>query len=134
MLNESLSTAPKLTDSQLAALAVIFLFKYAQSLGIGNHQTLGEFFDNYVAPFALKLVKNMVCYQHLEFSDCGSIGLGEATLEFMLGNNYQGLFLKGFEANEIEKRVSLSVKIRDFSLPALTINLNYRSKLSTKNH
>src|SRR5258706_9702008 len=47
VLNESLSTAPKLTESQLAVLAVIFLFRYTQNLGVGNHQMLGERVDNH---------------------------------------------------------------------------------------
>jgi hypothetical protein len=101
VLTESLSTAPKLTENQLAALAVIFLFKYTQSLIVGNHQMLGEFLDKYVASFASKVVKNLACYQHLEFSGCGSIGLGARSLESIFGATYQGQFLKGFDVTEV---------------------------------
>ncbi|BAS58838.1 hypothetical protein NIES2135_16460 [Leptolyngbya boryana NIES-2135] len=110
VLNESLITAPKLTENQLAALAVVFLFRYTQNFRVGNHQMFGEYLDTHVAPFASKLVKNIACYQHLEFSGSGAIGLGEISLEKILGKTYQGLFLKGFEEKEITDR-SISIGI-----------------------
>jgi hypothetical protein len=115
VLNESLNTAPKLTESQLAALSMIFLFKYTQHPGIGNHQMFANHLDKYVAPFASKLVKNIACYQHLEFSGSGSIGLGESSLEGILGRSYQGQFLKGFEEKEITDRdISIGLDQRFF--------------------
>src|SRR5690554_2757799 len=104
VLNESLATAPKLTDTQLSCLAIIFLFRYTQNHGIGNHAMLGEYFDKHVQPFNGRLVKNSASYQHLEFTGCGSIQMGEITLEDILGQLYQGLFLKGFDSTEIEER------------------------------
>lgn len=55
VLNESLNTAPKLTEKHLASLAVIFLFKYTQHTGVVNHQMLGEYFDRHVLPFPARL-------------------------------------------------------------------------------
>jgi hypothetical protein len=119
VLNESLNTAPKLTESQLAVLAVIFLFRYTQNFDVGNHQMLAQYFDKYVAPFASKLVKNMSCYQHLEFSGSGAIGLSQISLESILGTAYQGQFLKGFEEKEITDRgVSIGLDQR-FFIPCL---------------
>jgi hypothetical protein len=115
VLNESLLTAPKLTESQLAILAMIFLFGYTQSFDIGNYQIFAEYLDKYVAPFASKLVKNLASYQHLEFSGSGSIGLGVRSLEGILSVTYHGLFLKGFEEKEITDGVSLSDSIGDTS-------------------
>lgn len=51
VLNESLNVAPKLTDDQLAALAVVFIFKYTQNHSIGNHEMLGKNLDSHVQPF-----------------------------------------------------------------------------------
>jgi len=104
VLNESLNTAPKLTEAQLAVLAVIFLFRYTQHFGVGNHQLLGDYFDKHIAPFASKIVKNLATYQHLQFTGCGSIEMGSISLENLFGTTYQGLFLKGFEPDEISKR------------------------------
>ncbi len=119
VLNESINTAPKLTDAQLAVLAIIFLFRYTQNQGIGNHQMLGEYFDRHVLPFAAKLVKNDACYQHLQFTSCGSIQMGEASLENILEQHYQGLFLKGFDKIEITNReISVGLDGR-FFIPCL---------------
>lgn len=127
VLNESLSTAPKLTDSQLAALAVIFLFKYTQNDGVGNNQLLGEYLDKYVFQFIHKLSKNRAGYQHLEFAGCGSILVG-STLEEAIGKSYQGLFVKGFDQSEIANRaISVGLDPRLF-IPCL----NDQSKLQVK--
>jgi hypothetical protein len=112
VLNESLSTAPKLTDTHLAALAVIFLFKYTQNYDVGNHQMFGEYLDKHLSPFVSKLTKNQAGYQHLEFSGCGSIGIAGNSLEGILGTTYQGQFLKGFDQSEIESR-AISVGLDD---------------------
>lgn len=115
VLNESLVTAPKLTESQLAALALIFLFAYTQNYGVGNHKMLGEYLDKYAAPFVSKVVKNLACYQHLEFCGCGSIGLVKGNLESILGMTYQGQFLKGFDEKEVSDRgVSIGLDPRFF--------------------
>ncbi len=104
VINESLSTAPKLTDTNLATLAVIFLFKYTQNFNVGNHQMFGEYLDKHLFPFVSKLSTNRASYQHLEFSGCGSTGRGGNTLENILGTVYQGQFLKGFDQTEITNR------------------------------
>ncbi len=115
VLNESLSTAPKLTENQLAVLATIFLFKYTQSPGVGNHAMLGEYLDKFLKPFGSKLVKNASCYQHLQFSGCGSVGIGAHSLESIFGKTYQGMFLKGFDEKEItDRNVSIGVDSRFF--------------------
>jgi hypothetical protein len=115
VLNESLTTAPKLTESQLSALSVIFLFKYTQNYGIGNHDSMGNYLDKMVSPFVSKIVKNLACYQHLEFSGCGAIGLGSKNLESILGITYRGLFLKGVDKKVIdEKCISIGLDPRFF--------------------
>jgi hypothetical protein len=119
VLNESLNTAPKLTQSQLAALAVRFLFAYTQNFTVVDHQTLGNYLDKYAAPFVAQVVKNMACYQHLEFCGCGSIAIAGQNLESLLGTVYQGQFLRGFEKEEVARRgVSVGLDPR-FFIPCL---------------
>jgi len=132
VLNESLSTAPKLTENQLAVVAVIFLFGYTQNLGIRNHQMFAEYLDKHVAPFATKVVKNMACYQHLQFTGCGAIGLGARSLESILGMTYQGEFLKGFDAKEVTDRgVSIGVDPR-FFMPCLNDPSKMQVRVNSK--
>lgn len=115
VLNESLNTAPKLTDNQLAALAIIFIFVYTQNHGVGNHQLLGEYLDKHVAPFISKIVKTDAAYQHLEFAGCGSVGVFPRTLESIFGSTYQGQFLKGFDQTEVTDRaVSIGLDVNFF--------------------
>ncbi len=132
VLNESLSTAPKLTGAHLAALAAIFLFKYTQYCGVGNHQTFGEYLDKHLLPFVSKLTKNQAGYQHLEFSGCGSIGLAGNSLEGILGTTYQGQFLKGFDQSEIESRaISVGLDSR-FFIPCLNDTTKLQVKANSK--
>jgi hypothetical protein len=119
VLNESLATAPQLTDTQLSCLAIIFFFRYTQNQGVGNHAMLGEYFDKHVLPFSGRLVKNNASYQHLEFTGCGSIQMGEISLEDSLGQIYQGLFLKGFDSSEIETRGISIGRDPNFFIPCL---------------
>jgi hypothetical protein len=132
VLNESLATAPKLTDTHLAALAVIFLFKYTQNFRIGNHQLFGDYLDKHLLPFVTKLSKNHAGYQHLEFSACGSIGLSGGSLEGILGTVYQGQFLKGFDQSEITSRaISIGVDSR-FFIPCLNDETKLQVKANSK--
>ena len=132
VLNESLSTAPKLTDTHLAALAVIFLFKYTQHHGVGNHQTFGEYLDKHLLPFVSKLSKNRAGYQHLEFSGCGSVGLAGNSLEDIFGTTYQGQFLKGFDLSEIASRaISVGPDSR-FFMPCLNDMSNLQVRANSK--
>ena len=115
VLNESLNTAPKLTESQLAVLSVIFLFRYTEEHELSDHQMFANYLDRHVAPFAPKLVKNRSCYQHLEFSGSGAIGMGHINLETILGTSYQGQFQKGFAEKEITDRgISIGLDRRFF--------------------
>ncbi|GHA70097.1 hypothetical protein GCM10009007_08430 [Formosimonas limnophila] len=133
VLNESIATAPKLTDNQLAALAVIFLFKYTQNYNVGNHQLLGEYLDKHVLPFAQKLSKSQAGYQHLEFAGCGTSLVGDP-LEKSFGQNYQGLFVKGFDESEITNReITVGLDAR-FFIPCINDSSKIQVKGLNKNN
>lgn len=132
VLNESIATAPKLTDNHLAALAVIFLIRYTQNNGIGNHLMLGSHLDRLLSPFSPKLSKNRAGFQHLEFSGCGSIGFAHNPIAAIYGTNYQGLFLKGFDLSVIsEKGISIGNDSRFFT-PCLNDPSKYQVKAIRK--
>lgn len=102
VLNESLSVAPKLTFEQLSVLSVVFLLRYTINNNINDFNSLGNYLKEYVEPFSQSLIKNSSCYQHLEFSGCGSVSIGSSSLSSIL-LKYQGLFIKGFNINELKK-------------------------------
>lgn len=128
VLNESLITAPKLTESQLAALTIKFVLQYSQSVGVQNHKMLGVYLDKFVEPFATKLVKNQACYQHLEFCGCGSISALAKKLESILRQSYGGLFVTGFDKTQVDvKAVSIGLDSR-FFVPCLNHESHFQVK------
>lgn len=115
VLDESLNTAPKLTDSQLSNLSVIFLLRYTKHTRLGSHDTLGRFWDKHLQHFVSGISGNNSSFQHLQFTGCGSVSAGEQRLEVILQKAYPGLFLKGFERQEIEdRRISIGADPRLF--------------------
>lgn len=104
VLDECLSTAPKLTEEQLASLSMVFLFKFTLNNGMGNHVALGEYFDRFARPFSSKLSRKDSSFRHLEFAGCGAVSLAQATIENCLLGSYRGLFSKGFDLKELEGR------------------------------
>ena len=103
VLNESLTVVPKLTEVQLSTLSIIFVFRYTQSLYVIDDNSFGKYLDIEILPFASKLSKNNSCYQHLVYTGCGSISIGEIKLETVLSSTYTGIFYKGFDSDEIIK-------------------------------
>ena len=138
VLNESLSTAPKLTDFHLAILAACFLFKYTQNSGIISHEKFGDYLDKRLLPFIKKFKKNESAFQHLEFTGCGSIGMGESSLPDILFASYSGLFIKGFDKAEIDNRNISTNVFETFFTPCLNdvnkfqINVLSKENLETK--
>lgn len=101
VLDESLSTAPKLTSSQVASLSAVFFLRYTQ-INLGTHELLCEKLDSYLAPLLASITKRFASFQHLEFSGCGTIAVTEVSLEAIFKDRYRGLFAKGFDASTIE--------------------------------
>ena len=138
VLNESLNTAPKLTDGQLSSLALVFLFKYTQNFNVGDHKMCGAYLDAHALPFIAKASRNQASFQHLEFTGCGSISMGHSSLENILGTVYQGQFQKGFDESEIAARQIAIGKDNRFFMPCfnapskLQVNANSKEILTKK--
>ncbi|WLH87873.1 hypothetical protein PSH87_14350 [Pseudomonas sp. FP453] len=115
VLNESLNVVPKLTDSHLANLAIVFLFRYVQSYDVVSDALLGNYLDTHVMPFVSKISKKPSSFQHLQFTGCGSEQMMAATLETLLLGSYQGLFSKGVDSSEVDAE-ELSWKLREVFL------------------
>jgi hypothetical protein len=104
VLNESLSVAPKLTQDQISALSLVFLFRYTINYSVKNLASLDTFLDHHVAPFIEVIEKKEACYQHLEYSGCGTVGLGSLDLSEVFRRNYAGLFSKGFDETQFQAK------------------------------
>lgn len=126
VLNESLSVAPKLTSSQLAILALVFRLRYTSNFKVCNHDSLANYFDEDILPFVDNLTVNNSAYQHLEFAGCGSVQMGEISLEQVLMHNYKGLFFRGFTEEDVQGRgISIGLDKR-FFVPCLNDQNKYQ--------
>lgn len=124
VLNESLAVAPKLTHDQLAALSLIFLFRYTINNNVGHFQRFDAYLARYVSPFASAIDKKDACYQHLEYSGCGTVGIGSVSLMEVFRRNYAGLFSRGFSEHEFQaKQIAIP-----FNHPLLTACLHDNAK------
>jgi hypothetical protein len=124
VLNESLGVAPKLTRDHLAALSVVFLFRYTANSGLRSLADFLGLLDKFVQPFADFLEKKAACYQHLEYSGCGTISIGSISLQELLRQTYPGLFSRGFEEAQFQAH-QISIP---FSHPMIGPCLNDQNK------
>lgn len=105
VLNESLEVAPKLTNSQVSNLTLMFLFRYTQNFTVVNHNRLGAHFDSHVLPLMKDLVTSNASFQHLQFTGCGSDNpMTSVKLEDALLQPYPALFSDGFDHALLDER------------------------------
>lgn len=132
VLDESLNTAPKLTEGHVANLTFSFLFKHTQNGNVGNHAMLGDYFDRFVLPLAPKFVKNPAAFQHMQFTGCGATNpIAHTLLGTVIGETYQGMFLKGFDVSDVESRGLSMSALPGMFIPCLNdpskFQLSYRN-------
>ncbi|MDP2449362.1 LPO_1073/Vpar_1526 family protein [Polaromonas sp.] len=120
VLNESLHTAPKLTDGQIAALSAIFLCRYVQNNGLGSIAALGEFLEKHIGATIGKISYSDSTFNHLEFAGCGTVSaFGGHSLEGIWTQIYPGLFKSGFEEAKTEGLQLSAEVMRRLILPCL---------------
>lgn len=89
-LNESLEVAAKLTGDQFATLSILWLLKYTRNYSIVSRDSLHEYIDTYLAPHVPLLRTSLATFQHLEYAGCGSIGIGQISIEAIFRKTYGG--------------------------------------------
>jgi hypothetical protein len=103
VLNESLHTAPKLTDGQIAALSAIFLLRSVQNNRLSNVAALGKFLEYHIGPILQKISYSDSTFHHLEFAGCGTASTFEGTsLEGIWTQLYGGMFRNGFDGSKLD--------------------------------
>lgn len=131
VLNESLHTAPKLTHDQLTVLSLVFLLRNVTS-NAGNHQLLHDHLAKYVQYFAKNIVASTSCFQHLVFTGCGTISMGQITLEEIFQRTHTGLFNKGCDSKRIDEiTMSAEDKLDYFFVTCLNDPVKYQVKALT---
>lgn len=108
VLNEAIETAPKLTEEQLTALSLRFLFTHVVGR-IYSGDDFWKFLDTNVKPITDRVAEKEIDYLHLQSMGCGIIGIGKVGLVQAIAETYGGIFSLGFHESEIaQKGISLS--------------------------
>ena len=107
VLNESLTTAPKLTVGQFDVLSLVFILKRIRRTYIGN---LSEFAQHYlsslvpfITPFIQELKNNSSIFPHLEYAGCGTVQISSIGIGDIFRQTYPGLFSKGMDKAKVDE-------------------------------
>lgn len=119
VLNESLHTAPKLTNTQINTLSVIFMLRYVAHQGVPSVEALADFLRVHLEPIADKFSTSRPTFQHLEFTGCGTASMGSMFLENLWSQDYAGLFKKGFNQERLDQANLPADKIKKLLMPCL---------------
>lgn len=108
-LDESLSVASKLTTEQLDALTINFLISKTMNQRVTSLPTLSNYIASDILPFLDSLEFESSAYEHLAYTGCGSIMEAAQIhpVEYILRNQYKGVFSKGFDLPELEAIVGV---------------------------
>lgn len=101
-LGEAITVVPILLPEQLDILALCFRLRYTRKLDINNLITFYAYLKESILPLLNGEQKKNSLYQHLVYAKTGSIDMGEISLENIFSQNYPGLFMKGFNIDEIQ--------------------------------
>jgi hypothetical protein len=126
VLDECVSVAPKLTPDQFDALSLIFILRYTINYSVTKIDNLIVYIIQFILPFVNGIREEQSRYQHLEFSSCGTIGIGSRTLEQTFKNTYMILFSKGFTMEEFEQKVSTDPKLKRYLIPCYHDNTKFQ--------
>ena len=104
VLDESLEVAAKLTTEQMDALTVNFILSRTKNQRLINLESISNFINTDIAPFLSSLTEASSCYEHLEYTGCGSImQVGNIhPIEHLFRLLYPGLFSKGFSKEKFD--------------------------------
>jgi hypothetical protein len=105
VLDESLQIVPKITNSQLDSLSIVFLLRYSHNEGVINSRLLDGYFQNFLSPFVNGLSKEPSLSQHLQYCGCASEAMAMTKIEHILRKNYQNAFTRGFTIAEFIEKV-----------------------------
>ena len=127
-LGEAIQVAPKLIKSQIATLALAFMFMHTVRLSVNSHGSFSDYLRTEVLPVYNDGVSEKRSeFQHLDFTGCGQTSAFQKALPKLMRSSYPGLFMKGLKKEDIPSS-SLGASLYD-AYPYLFVNcLNDASK------
>jgi hypothetical protein len=101
VLTESLNTAPKLTNAQIATLSVIFALTEVRSTS-GNVDGVIAYLATHVQPFVSEMSLSSASFAHLSATSCGTERpFTQGNVVGLLRDVYAGIFNKGFSDEQL---------------------------------
>lgn len=108
VLEESLSTAPKLTLNQLDILSLVFMITEISFDSINSFESFDALLVKYVKPLSEDLHSANSLYLHLAYTGCCNLRqlvFEREKIEDYFKETYRGLFQVGFTKDEFLKRI-----------------------------
>lgn len=102
VLGEAVTVVPTILVEQFDILALCFMLRYTRSLVINNMESFLMYLQNSILKFVGEIKPKESLFQHLVYAKTGSIDIGEISLESIFLQNYGGLFLKGYNLDELQ--------------------------------
>ena len=99
--NEAISTINKLTIDQLKIITLCYLLRYTSYGGIISWDTFKNYLNTHIKPF-LGFKNTNAEFQHIEYTGCGSIGIGSWDLINIYRQQYSFLFSNLVEKEQID--------------------------------
>jgi hypothetical protein len=104
VLNESLSVVPKLTNSQIDILSLVFELSYLKNLPrlIISFSSLELYIKENLLPFFNGKTISRSFLQHLEYTGCGKLEIAPYSIGKIFVDRYPFLFSKGFTKDKLD--------------------------------
>lgn len=101
-LGEAIQVVPKLVQSQMATLALVFIVKHTRRTTVNNHEAFATFLKDTIIPiFRSGVSQKNSEFQHLCFTGCTQqTDFGNRLIE-NLKLTYSSLFMEGFNGEDI---------------------------------
>lgn len=121
VLNEAITSVPKLTEQQRKAIGLVFLLRYSR--WTGNTQTAEDYFREFVVKDVLALGHDLPTsgpnYQHIEYVGAGSVSLSSVSFGNALRSGVEALFTRGFSMNDVPEDLRSGGQIQRILIPCI---------------
>lgn len=114
VLNEAIVCAPKLTEGQRKAIAIIFILKYTSAKQLNSIQDYySEYLPTYLYPLLKGCASNVIDFQHIEYVGTGAVSISSSPFIGCLKVDQDALYTKGFDEAEISNELRDLAKDKD---------------------
>lgn len=119
VINDAVTTAPRLTDGEIAILTVYWRLVHTVNNGVVSPESLAEFVRSDIAPLVPFIPRGDASYLHLQSLGCAVVQITSVTFPMVWTGTYGGLFTKGFTPEEVPAEIHQSLIESSLLIPNL---------------